>query len=143
VNSSVQHALDAEELVDPAPKPIRRSFTTEYRHRVVAEYEAPRAVKSGVLRRGGLINRRSVSGVPNGTRWPPVWFRHVIRTGPHRNHRVRKRVGFARKMRCPSNPRVGNDPGEPTVSGHASVRTVAAATQAKARTWFHVVHRVR
>ena len=40
MSSSVQHAVDAEELVDPAPKPIRRSFTTEYRHRVVAEYEA-------------------------------------------------------------------------------------------------------
>ena len=40
MSSSVQHPVDAEELVDPAPMPIRRSFTTEYRHRVVAEYEA-------------------------------------------------------------------------------------------------------
>jgi len=55
VSSSVQHAVDAEELVDPAPKPVRRSFTTEYRHRVVAEYEAaPHGEKSGVLRREGL-----------------------------------------------------------------------------------------
>ncbi len=55
MSSSVQHAVDAEELVDPAPKPVRRSFTTEYRHRVVAEYEAaPHGEKSGVLRREGL-----------------------------------------------------------------------------------------
>ena len=55
MSSSVQHALDAEELVDPAPKPVRRSFTTEYRHRVVAEYEAaPHGEKTGVLRREGL-----------------------------------------------------------------------------------------
>ena len=55
MSSSLQHVVDAEELVDPAPKPIRRSFTTEYRHRVVAEYEAaPHGEKSGVLRREGL-----------------------------------------------------------------------------------------
>ena len=55
MSSSLQHAGDAEELVDPAPKPIRRSFTTEYRHRVVAEYEAaPHGEKSAVLRREGL-----------------------------------------------------------------------------------------
>ncbi len=55
MSSSVQHAFDAEELVDPAPKPVRRSFTTEYRLRVVAEYEAaPHGEKSGVLRREGL-----------------------------------------------------------------------------------------
>ena len=55
MSSSLQHVVDAEELVDPAPKPIRRSFTTEYRHRVVAEYEAaPHGEKSAVLRREGL-----------------------------------------------------------------------------------------
>ena len=41
--------------VDPAAKPVRRSFTAEYRARVVAEYEAaPRGEKSAVLRREGL-----------------------------------------------------------------------------------------
>ena len=41
--------------VDPAPKPVRRSFTAEYRARVVAEYEAaPRGDKAAVLRREGL-----------------------------------------------------------------------------------------
>jgi len=40
---------------DPAAKPVRRSFTAEYRARVVAEYEAaPRGEKSAVLRREGL-----------------------------------------------------------------------------------------
>ena len=38
--------------VDPAAKPVRRSFTAEYRARVVAEYAAaPHGEKSAVLRR--------------------------------------------------------------------------------------------
>lgn len=41
--------------VDPAAKPVRRSFTAEYRARIVAEYEAaPHGEKSAVLRREGL-----------------------------------------------------------------------------------------
>ena len=42
-------------VADPAPRPVRRSFTAEYRARVVAEYEAaPRGSKAAVLRREGL-----------------------------------------------------------------------------------------
>jgi len=41
--------------VDPAARPFRRSFTAEYRARVVAEYEAaPHGQKAAVLRREGL-----------------------------------------------------------------------------------------
>jgi len=41
--------------VDPAAKPVRRSFTAEYRARVIAEYAAaPHGQKSAVLRREGL-----------------------------------------------------------------------------------------
>jgi len=41
--------------VDPAPRPVRRSFTAEYRARVVAEYEAAvHGEKAAVLRREGL-----------------------------------------------------------------------------------------
>jgi len=41
--------------VDPAAKPVRRSFTAEHRARVVAEYAAaPHGEKSAVLRREGL-----------------------------------------------------------------------------------------
>jgi hypothetical protein len=44
------------DAVDPAPRPVRRSFTAEYRARVVAEYEAaPRREKGSVLRREGLF----------------------------------------------------------------------------------------
>jgi len=40
---------------DPAPKPTRRSFTAEYRARILAEYEAaPHGEKSAVLRREGI-----------------------------------------------------------------------------------------
>lgn len=40
---------------DRTSRRARRSFTTEYRARVVAEYEAaPRGMKSAVLRREGL-----------------------------------------------------------------------------------------
>lgn len=43
------------ESVDPAPRPVRRSFTAAYRARVVAEYEAaPHGSKAAVLRREGL-----------------------------------------------------------------------------------------
>lgn len=41
--------------VDPAPRPLRRTFTAAYRAQVVAEYEAaPHGEKSAVLRREGL-----------------------------------------------------------------------------------------
>jgi transposase-like protein len=42
-------------VVDPGAKPVRRTFTAEYRARIVAEYEAaPRGSKAAVLRREGL-----------------------------------------------------------------------------------------
>jgi transposase len=42
---------------DPAPRPVRRSFTAAYRLAVVAEYEAaPRGEKGAVLRREGLYH---------------------------------------------------------------------------------------
>lgn len=41
--------------VDPAARPVRRSFTAAYRAQIVAEYEAaPHGQKAGVLRREGL-----------------------------------------------------------------------------------------
>lgn len=40
---------------DPAARPVRRTFTAEYRAQVVAEYEAaPHGGKAAVLRREGL-----------------------------------------------------------------------------------------
>ncbi len=40
---------------DPAPKPTRRTYSAEYRARVLAEYEAaPHGQKSAVLRREGI-----------------------------------------------------------------------------------------
>jgi transposase len=43
--------------VDPAPRPVRRSFTAEYKAAVVAEYEAAaHGEKSAVLRREGLFH---------------------------------------------------------------------------------------
>ena len=42
-------------LVDPAARPVRRTFPAEYRARILAEYEAaPRGEKAAVLRREGL-----------------------------------------------------------------------------------------
>lgn len=41
--------------VDPAPKPTRRTFTAEYRDRILDEYlAAPHGEKGAVLRREGL-----------------------------------------------------------------------------------------
>jgi transposase-like protein len=43
------------EALDPAPKPTRRTFTAEYRNKVIDEYShAPHGQKSAVLRREGL-----------------------------------------------------------------------------------------
>ena len=48
-------SADSDLVADPAAKPMRRSFTSEYRARVIAEYDAaPHGDKSGVLRREGL-----------------------------------------------------------------------------------------
>ena len=45
----------SDAVPDPAARPVRRSFTAEYRARVVAEYEAaPHGSKAAVLRREGL-----------------------------------------------------------------------------------------
>ena len=42
---------------DPAPRPVRRTFTAAYRLAIVAEYEAaPRGEKGAVLRREGLYH---------------------------------------------------------------------------------------
>jgi transposase-like protein len=57
LRGAVDHpaAEPAEAVVDPAARPVRRSFTAEYRARVVAEYEAaPHGSKAAVLRREGL-----------------------------------------------------------------------------------------
>ena len=55
--SALQGSPDpaAGDAIDPAARPVRRSFTAEYRARVVAEYEAaPHGQKAAVLRREGL-----------------------------------------------------------------------------------------
>ena len=45
----------SDEVPDPAPRPVRRSFTAEFRARVVSEYEsAVHGEKTAVLRREGL-----------------------------------------------------------------------------------------
>jgi transposase len=43
------------EVVDPAARPVRRTFTVQYRNRLIDEYErAPHGEKSALLRREGL-----------------------------------------------------------------------------------------
>ena len=47
--------VDGEQLVDPAPRPTRRTFTAQYRDRILDEYlAAPHGEKGAVLRREGL-----------------------------------------------------------------------------------------
>lgn len=44
-----------EPVLDPAARPVRRTYPAEYRARVLAEYEAaPHGQKSAVLRREGI-----------------------------------------------------------------------------------------
>lgn len=53
--SSPKPDLSPVEVVDPSARPVRRTFTAEYRARIVGEYErAPHGEKSAVLRREGL-----------------------------------------------------------------------------------------
>ena len=50
-------AVSQMAVPDPAPRPVRRSFTAAYRLAIVKEYEAaPRGEKGAVLRRGGLYH---------------------------------------------------------------------------------------
>jgi transposase len=63
VISSNPSANDTGEAVpemvapDPAPRPVRRTFTAAYRSSIVQEYEAaPRGEKGAVLRREGLYH---------------------------------------------------------------------------------------
>lgn len=47
----------AQEMTDPAARPVRRSFTAAYKAQIAAEYEAaPHGEKSAVLRREGLYH---------------------------------------------------------------------------------------
>ena len=47
--------VDGEQPVDPAPRPTRRTFTAQYRARILDEYlAAPHGEKGAVLRREGL-----------------------------------------------------------------------------------------
>ncbi|MDE8650085.1 hypothetical protein PXH69_34585 [Rhodococcus qingshengii] len=53
--SSPNPETPSDSPADPAPKPTRRTFTTEYRNRILGEYNnAPHGEKSAVLRREGL-----------------------------------------------------------------------------------------
>ncbi len=48
---------------DPAPRPKRRTFTSEYKLRIVAEYDAaPRNEKGAVLRRERVCKASGVTG---------------------------------------------------------------------------------
>lgn len=71
-----------DDVADPAPRPVRRSFTAAYRARVVAEYEAaPRGEKGAVLRREGLYQSQI-------REWTAV--RNAVAQGapaPQRRHR--------------------------------------------------------
>jgi hypothetical protein len=51
------HVDQVGEQSDPAARPVRRTFTADYRAQVVAEYEAaPHGLKSAVLRRERLYH---------------------------------------------------------------------------------------
>jgi transposase len=80
----------ADGLVDPAARPVRRSFTAEYRARVVAEYEAAaHGHKAAVLRREGLYQSQI-------RKWTTA--RDAVTRGasaPRRPHRATSAAGGA------------------------------------------------
>jgi transposase len=78
----------ADAVVDPAARPVRRSFSAEYRARVVAEYEAaPHGGKAGVLRREGLYQ----SQIREWTIARDALARGA--SAPHRPHRATGSAG--------------------------------------------------
>jgi len=57
VSSSQSERQGGSGPVDPAARPVRRTFTADYKAAIVAEYEAaPHGEKSAVLRREGLFH---------------------------------------------------------------------------------------
>jgi transposase len=60
--SLVGRAQNGEVRDDPAAKPARRRFTTEYKHAIVEEYEAAAetGAKGAILRREGLYTSHIV-----------------------------------------------------------------------------------
>ncbi len=53
--------MPAASVIDPAPRPTRRTFTAAYKLDTVAEYEAaPHGQKNAVLRREGLYHSHIV-----------------------------------------------------------------------------------
>jgi transposase len=60
--SLVARAQNGEVRDDPAAKPARRRFTTEYKHAIVEEYDdaAETGVKGAILRREGLYTSHIV-----------------------------------------------------------------------------------
>ncbi len=70
-------------VVDPAARPVRRSFTAAYRARVVAEYEAaPHGQKAAVSRREGLYQSQVRRWIVTGA----ALAREV--SAPRRRHRA-------------------------------------------------------
>ena len=92
-------------VVDPAPRPVRRSFTSAYRARVVAEYEAaPHGSKAAVLRREGLYQSQvrrwaEARGALNSEASSPRRAHRATRSGAGRDDAVRLRAENQRLTR--------------------------------------------
>ena len=92
-------------VVDPAPRPVRRSFTSAYRARVVAEYEAaPHGSKAAVLRREGLYQSQirrwaeARDALNSGASWPRRVHR-ATRSGAGKDDAARLRAENQRLTR--------------------------------------------
>jgi len=60
-NNETGGRMPAVSVIDPAPRPTRRTFTGAYKLATVAEYEAaPHGQKNAVLRREGLYHSHIV-----------------------------------------------------------------------------------
>lgn len=82
-------AGQTEVAADPAARPVRRTFTAEYRARVVAEYEAaPHGSKAAVLRREGLYQ----SQIREWTKARDALARGA--SAPRRRHRATQSSGW-------------------------------------------------
>jgi transposase len=73
MNSPTPVPPPADDSVDPAPKATRRTFTAEYRNRIIDQYQqAPHGQKSAVLRREGLYQSQLREWIAARDNTPPT-----------------------------------------------------------------------
>jgi len=106
--------MPAVSVIDPAPRPTRRTFTGAYKLATVAEYEAaPHGQKNAVLRREGLYHS------------------HIVEWAAARNAGSLSRAGKPAQAAAPEGPKSAERSGNERLRKE-NQRLTRQLTQAKA-----------